>query len=314
MNQLDFDFSKHVEVPEAWIDKALAIPSAAPVKPLIIAMRRRLIAAAVILPVLGLSLLLFFSIGNKNSIPVKPSPSDVSTVAPTLPSETPSGSANASTQPTTEMKQPASQVETQIATDSEGEVIVITRIITTYTEEAEAPSRATVQPSSLSQDTGYSSEKTVSSSSRATTAPTTAVTTPAPTSIPVPKPTSSATKPDPTEVQPPETDTSEIENDGNTLIEVTAEYIAVVQAGWSDSAFYCRVYDDQGYLLGDRDYYSPEHRMAYQTPDGRELLYYAVEDTAAQSSLPSPAAESRTYTYVIYRSNGIVQKTGTITV
>ena len=62
MNKPDFDFSVHVEVPDEWIEKALAIPGAQAKKPRILRFpSRRLIAAAAVIPVLARGMYLYFS-------------------------------------------------------------------------------------------------------------------------------------------------------------------------------------------------------------------------------------------------------------
>ena len=316
MKRLDFDFSKHIEVPDEWIEKALAIPAAEPVKPPLIALNRRLIAAAIILPVLGLNLLLFFSIGNKNSIPVRPSPTAASAGTPTESAEASPPSDSASISPTASPTQPETQAVTQtameLATDSEGEIIVITRIITTYVEEVEATAGAASNPSSTpSSHTPKPNETTDNPKPYPTAAPTshpatetgrptvtpTQKATENPTEAPAPKPTEAAT------VVRPVTITCRLPS-------YESQETDPVAACADPESVYCRLYKS-GKLIGDADLYNDAHRAELIRSDTGATLYY-------RGSIPAPAggytAASSVYTYTFYDADGHILATGTVQV
>ena len=118
MKRPDYNFAKHIAVPDAWIEKALAIPSAVPQKPAVIAVNRRWLAAAGVVLALGLSVAVYFFFGNKNvlsthsaaAIPTDPAASAAADVSATqAPSAQPSGAG----QPTA----PPAEHQTETAPD-----------------------------------------------------------------------------------------------------------------------------------------------------------------------------------------------------
>ena len=76
MDKRKYDFSIHVNVPDEWVEKALAIPAGYEKKRRTsVVTSRRIAAAAGLVLVLGLSLTIYFLFGNKTVVPsVLPSP------------------------------------------------------------------------------------------------------------------------------------------------------------------------------------------------------------------------------------------------
>ncbi len=96
LSKPDFDFSKHVEVPDAWIENALKIPDTAQSAPKVTPFPRRMVAAAGIVLVTVLGVSAYFLFGNKNPIPTAPALPEADTVAPTENSSVPTEAASVS--------------------------------------------------------------------------------------------------------------------------------------------------------------------------------------------------------------------------
>ena len=64
MSRPDFDFSKYVEVPDAWVENALKIPDTAKNQPKALPIRRYVTAASIVL-VIALGISVYFLFGNK---------------------------------------------------------------------------------------------------------------------------------------------------------------------------------------------------------------------------------------------------------
>lgn len=280
MSKPDFDFSKYVEVPESWIENALNIPNTVNSQPKAFPVRRIVAAASIVLvAVLGVSL--YFLFGNKSPIPVAPiKPTDSAqtmTETASVDTESVTLTERMTTSATTPPSAPSTSAATQIATDSEGEIIVITTI-TTRTEHT--PSDATpISPATTQAPAVTPSEEPAVPPTQAAT------------EISVP------TAPTPTE---PNIRTLELNLRLSEMIATVAED--------GDSTLYCCIYDSAGNPIGDPDLYSRGHLLDIR-PDGyqsQEVIYHYSVDYDA-NTVPDGG-----FTYRIYLSSGTVLNKGTI--
>lgn len=299
MSKTDFDFQKHVDVPEKWIENALKIPQIAPIKPKVMLFPRRCIAAASIVLVTVLSVSAYFFFGNKKQIPVAPVAPAVSTEAPTeyaatAPTQTPAESAS-TTKPSTV---PTAAPETQIATDSEGRITVIT--ITTRTDDTQ-PTTPPLSPTVAKQPSTEQSSK--------------------PSIKPTMKPTEAAV------VKPPESQKAEstkapttlpteaplIEEDIRTIeIRVTFDASDIIQAAADSEDIYCRVYDGARNLLGDENLYSRSHLASFSVEgSGWQSVNYIYSYTGEYDAA---TAVGDRFTYEFYNDRGEVIYIGSINV
>ena len=275
MNRPDYDFTKHIEVPEAWIEKALAVPSSCQEKTRISPFRCLIAAASVVLA-LGLSISLYFLFRNI-SVAVAPSPSSGDSRAPASVQEAtviPDYAAAPTALPT---QPPAVQ-----PTDSAPVV---------------APSQAPSQPAAPPVPT-----------QRATAEPSEQPDIPAvdPTEPPAVVPDNPSTDP-PAHTDPPTV--PQIVSPSEKPITETGYHIEVmipfddpfIPASESDEdeTIYCRVYSPSGYLIGDSDDYAPSH-IAQTLWIGQTLYLYYIQP------LPDNAytAGAGPYQYVFYDSAG----------
>ena len=280
MTKPDFDFSKHIEVPDEWIERALAIPEThSPDFRRFSISSRALYAAASVVLVLTLSLSLYFLFGNKNhEPPTAPSPTAHSVTQPTERAQEPS------------QDHPATQQSTQPATGAADDT---------------TPSQAA--PTAAGAPTSPTDAKPTQSPTHTAVKPTS----PKPTQVTVVTPTEASWE-DPSEAaaEPPDDDPNHTEAPcSESFIDVYAYVDAgtIQQASASDKVF-CRLYDSEGRLLGSRNLYDISHRATMYTSDSRGMTlgyYYAMTD--AEISRDS----DDTFTYVFYTASGYTLASGT---
>ena len=278
MNKPDHSFSEHVKVPDEWIEKALAIPSARSGKSRVsLFTARRLTAAAGVVLVIGIGIYLYFSARNINMPAVLPSPETTVSLPATEPH-------TAASQPHTANGTEAAQTPTDPSATS----------VTVPTEPATAGSTdgaTTPRPTSA-----------------ATAAPTSA-----PSSAPTQKPTvhshTDSAVPS-VETQTPSEDTSteyEGQSDNSppdnreVYVEIAVplselNYIELIVAASDETLYYCSLYDNSGRLIGQPDLYSGSHRAMLS---GNSLCYSG-----------SLGDYRGTYTYVFYDRHGNILTSG----
>ena len=298
MNKSDLDFSRYVEVPDEWIEKALAIPGdlaerhesenslprpeAQKISPnkkpagLYLFQSRRLAAAACVVLILGLTALTYFYTGNMNTIP--------SAVLSPIGSE-PSQSARDSTIPTS-----ASCDESISALYDSSEP--------TGASSAAEPSTETAAPT----------EATANTPTSATEKPT-QIPTEKPTEKPTSSPTESPTQAPTEATEPIVNATEDVCMTPEDTIDVTILHSAVepIHAYAASAKVYCSIYDSEGIQLGNSDLYSPSHRAFYRTESSQLYLYYAGTITLAEDA-------PRICSYVFYDQWGSTLAYGSITV
>lgn len=278
MNKPEYDFSKHVKVPDEWIERALAVPKTHQAKPRVFLFSsRRLITAASIMMVLTLSISLYFYFRNINT-PVAVAPPPVTDTAPTEAGDVP------------------------VASESTHEPFVSSS--PSAHDPTEPPTTAETTP----KDPIVSSQ---GSPTYLPTDPESVSPSPNPTSKPIVTPTEEPhTRPDSAPIEDSDsapTDGSESPAIGDFVIVHTVErdpsegYSADVQ-----ETVYCSIYDSLGNLIGDSDLFSGEH-IAQIMRVNNEPCYVFTQER------PGYAAASAYYTYVFYNRNGLTLATGRIT-
>lgn len=291
LSKPDFDFSKVVDVPNAWIENALNIPNTPHKTPKVIPLRRYIAAASIVL-VAALSVRIYFLFGNKNPISVSENEYDAMTEAASdEPAFTaaPTDAAVADSTGNAAKDPPASTAPTllsaQLSTDNRG-------IITAPTHSSEAP----VDASSAVPPTSAANTAPASPPDELRSSPT----------HPAPKPTDHPEVP--TAAPVTEKPTQAYAPDIKTLrLSLRAEAPTVAEANEDDAALFCCVYDSNGNPLGDSDLFSSGHRVdissSYQS-DG--VVYnYSVEYDANQ-------VPDNRFTYKVYLKNGTVLQEGTV--
>lgn len=227
---------------------------------------RQLAAAAAFVLITALSLTLYFLIGNKGQAPIAAAPTPPSTtIAPTdniveNPRPTESVAPTDPTQkPTVAPTQKPTVTPTQNSTQSVSAPVTPT----------ESPAAPTQQPTSAP-------------IAPATTAPTQPTTEPpAPTTAPTVAPTTVPDKP---------ADLSAVGYDGVIIDKVLSDEVG-------ESPIYCRIYTEDGELIGGDDPYSDEH-IALRFDDDAEIMVYYIPCDCL--TLPY----SGTYCYEFYDDTG----------
>ena len=284
MNNPEYDFKKHVKVPEEWIEKALAVPDGYAKKPRAASFApRRIAAAASIALVLGLSLYAYFLFENINSVPaVLPSPtygeSGAASAYGTEPAETAEHPTDAPSQ------HPSDSAAETVPAAEDG--TLNQEVVLRTGHDTEAP---TVSPSVLPTEAPTQPETSASTEPRPTT-------------------------PLPTAPQPTQCTVLGPDEDPLPSEEVTCEIycpfeIEESQSGYAVSAdelsVYCRVYGPDGRPIGDSEPYSDAHKaVPVRTADGLFYLYVAALPAGPADGTPSG------YAYEFYDRRGNVLYSG----
>lgn len=294
----DHDFSKHVKVPDEWMEKALAVPYTQPSLRVKLFSARRLTAAAIILLVFGVSIGLYFYIRNIKAMPAAPSATE-SILSPTVSqsgtvgSDTPLSLTHPGTGPT---------VPASVPTQSAAAPTQAQPTEPSTAAPAVSPTQAHTQPSPIVQPT--TGEPSGRPNEKPATSPV------APTSVP-----QISSGEDPTDGQDIEPDPE----DSEKHIEIShtpAGNLPVSPAneGGDPKVIYCRLYDGSGKLVGEPDLYCAAHLAEWVFTDSGSYFYY-------EASIPDPDAagiaytsDARTYTYEFYNKRGQVLGTGTFRV
>ena len=278
-NRPDYDFSKHVKIPDEWIEKALAVPSVPAGESRGFSLRsRRLAAAAGVVLVLGLSISIYFLIRKM---------SDASDVVAPRRDQT-------ATVPTESSPVPTETADAYAPTGTEPNAPIPT----------EAPSQTPTQPVPT-EPTALPTEPAVTPTVQQTDAPVEPPTQPA--TAPVVIPTEPATAPpEPSTVPPTEPNIPPPTDDPIPAAECDVEVLIpfalpIYQTSESDAeeTIYCRIYNEAGALVGESDWYAPSHIAQMLWVDRTPYLYYT-------QSLPANAytAAAGQYQYVFYDSAG----------
>lgn len=287
-NRPDYDFSKHVKVPDAWIERALAVPSAQARKPHRFSLRsRRLAAAAAVVLVLGMSISLYFIFRNIDE------PTGV--VVPSVPS-TVTQPTEATAHPTeTDVRVPASHAPTAPPTE-----------VNPDSPTAQTPTQPSPTVPSASASEPAVPPVTVPSAP-ATVPPEPATQPPEPhTDAPVPPTEKPAEEPVSTPENTPTSDRS-----AEICHPLGSSYVGSAS---EDDAIYCRLYDLAGNPIGSPNPFAAEHRaeIVWLSPDdvsvGSAYLYYAFSGT-----VETHPSEPLRCIYVFYDRNGFEIARGSMT-
>lgn len=295
LSKPDFDFSKYVEVPDAWIENALNIPKTVQKKPKVIPMRRIVTAASIVLvAVMGITL--YFLFGNKAPIPVAPKQ--------TVATEVQSVDMTDATSPTdhSSIQNTDRTVNYQAATSSQ-------TITPTSATQSATDNRAIIVTPTSSPTNGATAVPvpTISPASEPPQDVPTNVLRPVPTQQPITDPT---TAPSPASAPITEKTTQAYIPDIKTLSLVLPFAEAVTASEDADGTLYCCVYDSAGNPLGDSDLYSRSHWIDVTTVSSG----YASDSVEYRYSVEYDANQvpDNRFTYKIYLRNGTVLKTGTV--
>ena len=282
MPKNEFDFSKHIKVPDEWIEKALAIPSSAPAQQHI-RMSRRLVAAASVVLVLGLSIGLYFSFRNISVPPaVAPAPAAASTpTEPTLSpvvivTVTPTVSAPTDLPPTDAQVTFPTLTPTQIPT------LPQPTSLTEHPDEV-TPSLPAAEPTE--QPTQPAVQPTEANITSQTVYPT-----------------------DEADADPDDVAYTEICHPLFVAPDPDEPYPLSV---WEDlDDVYCCICDSSGRVVGDPDLYSADHRAVQVVSNDSVTLNYTA---AIPRPDQSAAIASRRFTYRFYESDGTIIAAGQFT-
>ncbi len=312
MNEYNCNSLKNLPVPDALIEKALAIPETAEKAPAALPWYRQtkmIAAAASVVLVTAIGFTVYFFFGNKSPIPVAEySPVTASELqtesssdgtqlieAPTAPadSDRTDGRQNASSVPT----QPA----TQIIIDSRGRQIVIPA---SSTAPSDASSPATTPAATEPRQVDPTDAPRPTPTQKPVVTPTTA---PGPTTAPTPttdpateKPTAEEEWPDPPVELPTEIWNNPTESPWAISLTATIPYEIRSQ----QLPVYCKILRSNGTLVGDPDLFSNQHRAsAYFNPKYDKAVYDPIGN-----GLPLTYG---LYTYYFYDGSGEAFATGT---
>ena len=265
LSRPDFDFSKYVEVPDAWIENALNIPNTVQEQPKIIPLRRYVTAAGIVL-VVALGISVYFLFGNKSPIPVAPTPKADNTESIAQIPSSPTLSTDAESQTDSTLPQGIKrEAETQLSTDAQGHVIIISAPPVTRDSNATTPKKA---------DASAKTPTDAVPTPRETSPGNFIIKPAAPTQPNVPPTTPPATEPTPTPAHDEEPQTA--------VICVPASSIELIDfESDTESELYCCVYDSRGNPIGAGDLYDASHLVTvpapsvggYQTEENLEYRY-----------------------------------------
>ena len=282
MNEMNFDSLKHIKAPQAWLEKAAAIPEACGQKRSAFPLNRYLTAASIVL-VSAVGLLIFLHFGSGNS-PVTVHEGGIaaseSRIGETVVSEATGGA------PQTDASAPAETIAV-LSTDADGNTVV------TYEEKPDnadgtRPPNGGTSPTSVAPTAPHSTEapgQPVSSTER----PPAETEAPAPTSVPADEPPTQA----PTQPYTPRGD-CEIYGMFKLNTASGSGYNAAEEV-----SVFCRLYDSSGSLVGDSPLYSPQ----------REATIISRDDNGTVVAYYNPAAmglylTEDAYEYVFYDVHG----------
>lgn len=240
MKKLNFNGLKSIETPDSWIKNAAAIPDQTDASHRVSPLRSAVIAASFVL-VAALSVSAFLIFGNRNTAPVASAPIRETQTAAKSESPTQSGvtqaaeSAGAAEHTEAETQQQASaKAETQTSTDAEGGAVITTiTTITTIVDDAPAEEEETSDPAPYGDD----------------------------------------------ETQ----DTPQTEPDGSLTIEAVysprSSELHSSSIGASDNPDqhgdlhgYCLIYDEEGGLIGESEYFHPQRFAKITNADDSRLM------------------------------------------
>ena len=294
LSKPEFDFSQYVDVPEAWIEKALRIPNAPQAKPKVISFPKRTVAAASVVLVAVLGVSIYFLIGNKTPIPVAPktpvSATEILSEVPSFPaSPTESGTVPGTTAETQKPTLASAQPATQIATDSRGNIIITT--VTTRTGSTEnTPATPASQPSTQAPPVQQPTASPAAITSASTVKPTEHIH-----DAPTEAPSWFVENPSVIEWENP--------SESSYPVELVAHISDRVRL--NEPYVYCRITSDSGEMIGDPNLFSEQHRA----PVSRYSVY--VGYVPAEYGL---TLSRGSYRYYFYESNGETFAEGTFTV
>ncbi len=277
MNKFNFNSIDNLEIPDSWADKAIEIAKTPKVVPIAKRMKFLAFAASLVL-VCGISVAMFF-IANENAIPkvLKSHPTEV-----TFYNET---STNQSTDET-DKKQTGTENPTDSNLDNTQTIEPAEKVTTSPTQNKK-PSVDSTKPHSTQKPTVPQQTDSDDTSDFVPTEKTTeSIIVP---TVPQDEPTTPViilpSKPPREDVDPKD-----------IYVNVTVYKHLVLD----DKKIYCKVYDENGVLLGDPDAFSDEHLT--------ELTFYSYYTAYYYPYRYSLISKSGDYTFVFYNSNGEVAR------
>ena len=263
------------------------VPSKAAKPSLILPFRnpRMMATAASIVLVIALGISVYFLFGNKDPIPVAPTPKADNTESIAQPPSSPPLSTDAESQPDSTLPQGIKrEAETQLSTDAQGRAIIISAPRVTRDSNATTPPKADVSAKTPTDAVLPPRE----------TFPGNVIVKPAaPTQPNVPPTTPPATEPTPTPAHDEEPQTA--------VIRVPASSIELIDfESDTESELYCCVYDSRGNPIGAGDLYDASHLVTVPTPsvggyEAQENLEYRY----SFEYLPSQVSGALRYEFYI---------------
>lgn len=310
LSRPDFDFSKYVGVPDAWIENALDIPNTVKDRPKVLPIRRYISAASIVLVVV-LGITAYFLFGNKSPLHVAENQLSIATesasehtatsTAATESSAVQSTDATVNRQTATSSQTLPTTPSTQNTTDSSGRTIITP---TTPTDNVPPAPPSVTASETTEQQQSFFTNKPDPTPTQKPSSPTAA---PAPTSAPATQPPATPTV-DPGYDAPTELPWI-IENpsepgygDQDALV-LKAELPDRIRL--NEKYVYCRIHQSTGELIGDKDLYAWRHRVTVNRN------YKVVTYKPSEYGLRLAPGN---YVYYFYESNGDVFADGSFTI
>ena len=303
MDKVNFDSLQRIKAPQAWLEKAAAVPGTCAPKRRITFPIYRVVAAASVVLVSMVGLLVFLFFGNSGSVPVIV-PNSGSTATEIYADETVVGDTTK-----TDASVPTAETIAVLATEEQDDTAL------TY-QDRSAPTLCGTQPTDGRGSLTSPSSLNVPVPARGADQPTQGAIQPTQS---VPQPTANADgsgASDPT--QPPADPTvdtvpteaamasEEGESDHTLIAQLRYGEGAYVFAN-GEAAFFCRYYDASGQLLGSGDLYAAEKKTTLVScqPDGSVVVSYNPDENGL------PIVSGR-YEYVFYDRSGTELTRGTV--
>ena len=260
MNKVNFNSLKNIKAPQAWMDKAAAIPETAPKRRAAFPVYRAAAAACLAL-VSAIGLLSFLLFGGQAPVVLR----DRQDVSETAPAQTSGSSDTSDDEEYPDMGSVFPKLPQITPTDAQEGVIK---------EEATHPasSKGKNKPSATESDRKAIPSQDTDDSTQAVVSPTQGVSSP----TQEPYPTSSPQPTDPPETQEP---TGGYIPPGDCEIYGSFKVSVGSAGGYNiteDLTIFCRLYDSGGKLIGDYDLFSPQREATVlsQFSDGSIFAYY----------------------------------------
>lgn len=254
MKKVNFHTFENLTVSDELMQKALSIPENAKATPIPFYRRTRsLAAAASFVLVFALSLFLIFFFENKNVVPIAPFSTQKPAVADTREELSTESASESRTPASQETDAPATQPQTQVSTDSEGNTIITVITEITTIEQSPAEDGHAEPDEQEGEDNGSGDSPSGNTPTEQATSP------------PDVKPVYLYQLMSDFEVEPIEEILFQLEFQTEHLTD--------------EDQLYCRIYDAEGNLWGNPDFYAVDHKASLKLTDNTVSVKYYSDIT-----------------------------------